>query len=173
MSNPTETPIENPLGAIIFFSYIVAALGLISLISYDLCKAYKIYPHPSVQAEALINTNLILTFASLAAISFSVLSYHMLNVLIYSYLAWADSANTLLLQPSSSYGNMLNNISNLHIWTWAKSSTLFKDFAENICNDPVRFWWTQQALSLSIGWNTFMAIEGKHVTQSLDISLIK
>ncbi len=171
MSNPTETPIENALSAIFFFSYIVAALGLTGLISYDLFRAYEKYPRQRAQTKAPVNTNLVLVFASLAAISFSVLSYHMLNVLIYSYLAWADRTHLPVLQLSNSYGSIFDSMSHLHIWTWAKSSTLFQDFAETICNDPVRFWWTQQALSFSIGWNTFMAIEGKCITQDLNLAL--
>ena len=86
----------------------------------------------------------------------------MFNVLIYSYAQWAADRNIAL--PGTfiaALKGLTNESFSSNIWTWAKSTTLFQDFAEVICNDPVRFWWTQQALLLSIGWNTFMAIEGK------------
>ena len=160
MSATGESP-DNVLGAIIFFSYIVTALGITGLIVSDLSKAYRAFSKS--QANTIHRSNLILAFASFAAISFSGLSYHMLNVLIHSYLTWVESANMPF--PRTLFGTLTGlttgELSLLDIWTWAKSSTLFTDFAEVICNDPVRFWWTQQALLLSIGWNTYMAIEGK------------
>jgi hypothetical protein len=105
---------------------------------------------------------LILVFASFVASSFSSLAYQMLNVLIHSYAQWAADKNVAL--PGTfiaALKGLTNESFYSNVWTWAKSTTLFQDFAEVICNDPVRFWWTQQALLLSIGWNTFMAIEGK------------
>ena len=162
MSNAGASP-GNVVGAVVFFSYIAAALGLTGLIVSDLFKAYAAFSES--KANTIHRSNLILAFTSFAAISFAALSYHMLNFLVYSYITWAERANISL--PQTLFGALsgLTNgeLSPLNIWAWAKSSTLFKDFAEVICNDPVRFWWTQQALLLSIGWNTFMAIEGKLV----------
>jgi hypothetical protein len=160
MSTFAEHSSENVLGAIVFFSYIVTAVGLTWVILSDLSKAYGTFSRS--KANTIHRSNLILIFASFAAISFSSLAYHILNVLIYSYAKWAADINVALprtfiaamkgLTDGSFYSN---------IWTWAKSTTFFQDFAEVLCNDPIRFWWTQQALLLSIGWNTFMAIEGK------------
>ena len=151
---------ENAVGAVIFFSYICAALGLTGLIVADLINAHNVAPVKSRTAS-----NHLLIFASFAALSFSVLSYQMLNVLIYSYAAWTlRTGNEVPQALLASFGAaMTDSKAWLQVWTWAKSSTLFRDFAEVICNDPVRFWWTLQALSFSAGWNTFMAIEGEHV----------
>jgi hypothetical protein len=160
MSTSGKDP-DNVLGAIIFFSYILAALGLTGLIFSDLFKAFEAFSKS--KANTSHRHSLVLVFATFAVISFSSLSYHMLNVLVHSYTEWADVATVPL--PQTFWGALSGQTdaasSFLNIWTWAKSSTLFQDFTKVICNDPVRFWWTQQALLLSIGWNTFMAIEGK------------
>jgi hypothetical protein len=152
---------DNVLGAVLFFSYILAALGLTGLISSDLLKAYNTVLNSKANPSQRIN--LVLVFAAFAAISFSSLSYHLLNVLISSYVEWAKTAS-IPLTPSFFGGLGDNSVSLPNIWTWARSSALFQDFAEVICNDAVRFWWTQQVLLLSIGWNTFMAIEGRRVS---------
>ena len=160
MSTFAEHSSENVLGAIVFFSYIVTAIGLTWVILSDLSKAYGTFSRS--KANTIHRSNLILVFASFAAISFSSLAYHMLNVLIYSYAQWAADINVALPRTFiAALKGLTNESFYSNIWTWAKSTTLFQDFAEVICNDPVRFWWTQQALLLSIGWNTFMAIEGK------------
>jgi hypothetical protein len=160
MSASAEYSSGNVLGAIVFFSYIVTALGLTLLILSDLSKAYGTFSRS--KANTIHRSNLILIFASFAAISLSSLAYHMLNVLIYSYAQWAADKNIALPGTfMAALKGLTNESFSSNIWTWAKSTTLFQDFAEVIFNDPVRFWWTQQALLLSIGWNTFMAIEGK------------
>lgn len=157
MPPTASSPIsENTIGATIFLLYIVAALGLTGLISYDLVKAYNAFASSRTSTRAPFQINSVLIFSALAALSFSVLSYHMLNVLIYSYVAWARDSQVSL--PRSLFDV---NLSQLYIWTWAKSSTLFRDFAETICDDSLRFWWTQQALSFSMMCNIFMAVEGE------------
>jgi hypothetical protein len=162
MSATTAPNPENVLGAIVFFCYIFVALGLTGLISYDLFKAYQALSRADSKTNTSRRSNLVLLFATFAAISFSALSYHMLNVLYHSYVTWVEGSEIPLGRTSfGTLSGLTNGNLYLNIWTWAKSSTLFQDFAEVICNDPVRFWWTQQALLLSIGWNTFMAIEGK------------
>jgi hypothetical protein len=152
---------DNLLGAIFFFSYILTALGLTALISTELFQAYGAFSKSKIYNS--YRANLVFVFATFAVISFSSLSYHMLNVLIYSFIEWAKAANFPF--PRDIFGALSDltsgDLSYMDIWTWAKSSTFFQDFAEAICNKPVRFWWTQQALLLSIGWNTFMAIEGE------------
>src|SRR5256885_6238226 len=161
MSASTFQHPDNVSGTIIFFAYVAAALGLTGLILSELFHAYAAFSKS--RANTTLRSNLVLTFASFATISFSTVSYHMLNVLIYSYTAWAESAEVPVPQTflGALNGLTTGQLSILNIWTWAKSSTVFKDFAEVVCNDPVRFWWTQQALLLSIGWNTYMAIEGE------------
>ena len=152
---------DNVLGAILLFSYILAALGLTGLISSDLFKAFNTGLNSNANPSRRIN--LVLVFAAFAAVSFSSLSYHLLNVLTASYVEWAKTASIPL--ASSFFGGLRDNSVSLpNIWTWAKSLALFQDFADIICNDAVRFWWTQQVLLLSIGWNTFMAIEGQRLS---------
>src|SRR5436305_5927842 len=94
MSASTEHSSENVFGAILFFSYIVTALGLTLLILSDLSKAYGKFSRS--KANTIHRSNLILTFASFAAISFSSLAYHMHNVLIYSYAQWTADNNVAL-----------------------------------------------------------------------------
>jgi hypothetical protein len=160
MSTFAEHSSENVLGAIVFFSYIITAVGLTWVILSDLSKAYGTFSRS--KANTIHRSNLILVFASFAAISFSSMAYHMLNVLIYSYAQWAADINVALPRTFiAALKGLTNERFYSNIWTWTKSTTLFQDFAEVLCNDPIRFWWTQQALLLSIGWNTFMAIEGK------------
>jgi hypothetical protein len=167
MSTIEKSP-DNVLGAVVFFLYILAALGLTALISSDLVNLYGVFLRSKMNTS--YRSNLVLAFAAFAVISFSSLSYHLLSVLIYSYAEWAEKAHVPLPQTFFGAFSGLTNgsLSFLNIWAWAKSSTLFQDFAEVVCNDAVRFWWTQQALLLSIGWNTFMAIEGRPRTCQIE-----
>jgi hypothetical protein len=159
---------DNVLGAVIFFSHILAALSLTGLISSDLVKAFKAFSN--LKANTSQRHGLVLVFTAFAAISFSSLSYHILNILISSYVDWAKNTN-ISLSPSFFGALGDDSFSLLNIWAWARSSTPFQDFAEVVCNDAVRFWWTQQALLLSIGWNTFMVIEGRHWPRQLDLGI--
>ena len=59
------------------------------------------------------------------------------------------------------FGPSIEDIANLHIWAWAKESTLFEDFARIICGEDRRFWWTHLVLSYSFAWNLYMSVEGQ------------
>lgn len=175
MSVPTQ---DNVLGAVVFFSYIVAALLLTGILCIDVQKAFSNRVLSTVQRQQRqtprqvkeagpdrkASTSLL---AALATLSFAVLSYHMLNFLILSYQSWSSSAPilpaTLPATPQvtwHAFHSALGNLSSGNIWTWAVESTLFRDFAEVICNDSHRFWWTQAALVYSYTWNVYMSIEG-------------
>ncbi|KAL8978180.1 MAG: hypothetical protein Q9205_006177, partial [Flavoplaca limonia] len=46
------------------------------------------------------------------------------------------------------------------IWQWLTESALFLNFAETICKNSANFWWTQQALFVSMASALFISIEG-------------
>ena len=150
---------DNVSGALMFFAYIVAALFLTALVCRDLLNEYRpTRERQSAQAKdkvgknGKVNTEHDIQFqvsilAALSALSFAILSYHMLSFLVQSYQSWA---------PSDS----LRNVSPSRIWQWSIGSTLFQDFAEVINDDPDRFWWTNLALTYSLGWNIYMTVEG-------------
>lgn len=105
-------------------------------------------------------------FSALSVLSFSTLSYHMLSYLIGSYQDWAGTNRVLLPQRILGNAGIVGRKDQrveLHIWEWLTSSTLFQDFAITICNDSARFWWTQQALLVSMAWSVFMSFEGLFV----------
>jgi len=167
---------ENVVGVTLFFLYIIAALLLTTLLTKDVWKVHehrvrstdrhqKPQIHHAGGPKFELNISL---FATLAALSFTVLSYHMLNFLVQSYQSWTLSAGSMLsCQGSQSHSstpyynkNIPGNIPLVQIWKWATHSNLFQNFGEAICNDPHRFWWTQLTLTYSYGWNIYMAIQG-------------
>ncbi|EXJ64125.1 hypothetical protein A1O7_00461 [Cladophialophora yegresii CBS 114405] len=148
---------ENVVGALIFYAYIAGALALTGLICRDLMIMYNRFSGQKRKDVQVLRKDCgrakrgtqsrVSILAALSALSFAVLSYHMLNFLIQSYQSWA---------PSES----LSDVSFPKIWKWSVHSRLFRDFAEAIINDPHRFWWTNLALTYSLGWNVYMSIEG-------------
>ena len=150
---------DNVLGALMFFAYILLALFFTGLICRDLLQEYfdtatrKSHAARNDSKTGRVRADLdapyqVSILAALASISFAVLSCHMLSFLIESYQSWA---------PSDS----LTNITFAKIWQWSIESALFQDFAEAINNDPHRRWWTNFALTYTLGWNIYMVIEGE------------
>jgi hypothetical protein len=155
---------SNLLGAILFFSYIVAALALTGTIIGDIVVAHKAREKETEAGKRRSAVGSVTVCRILLALtSFSTLSYHMLMFLIESHSAWS-SANNLAIPAFAWRGRSLldvsEHINRLHIWEWAISSTLFGDFAESICTPPRHYWWTQKALLYSYAWNWYMAREG-------------
>ena len=148
-------------GAIIFFAYIVAAVVLCLFIVNSLIGIN------SRKSAALdigrVSTAKLQKLIALAVLSFSVLSYHMLNFLILSYGDWTSTHQIEMSKTPISTHSIRDHWDSLQIWSWATSSTLFLDFAEVICNNPQRWLWTQSALLYSYAWNTYMAIKGMPV----------
>ncbi len=157
-----------------FFAYIVSALVLTGLICRDLLQEYSGYAtrkrlraqsarkdsdtgRPRAEHDIHLQVSIL---AALSAISFAVLSYHMLSFLIESYQSWG---------PSDS----LTDVSSAKIWKWSIGSTLFQDFAEVINNDPDRHWWTKLALTYTLGWNIYMVIEGENIARQVNPPLTK
>ena len=154
-----EPPLYNLSGALIFTAYVLSALFLTAFISNSLRVQHrKTSPERKHGRE-----NHIQIFSALTVLSFSTLSYRMLNYLIVSYQAWSKSYDYQL--PASLFGS--NGLFGpreqrvpLHIWSWLTESTLFTDFATTICSNNARFWWTQQALLVTMAWSAFMSLEG-------------
>ena len=145
--------VKNVIGACIFVAYVLAALFLTACLTHHLFIKYTSLPVPRKESLA----TKIQTCAALSAISFSVLSYHMLNYLIQSYYDWALSHS--LPVPNALWRSAFWSKS--HIWTWLRTSTLFQNFAQTIVSNDERFWWTGQALLWTMGWSVFMSIEGR------------
>ncbi|KAK6433025.1 hypothetical protein LTR95_010797 [Oleoguttula sp. CCFEE 5521] len=136
----------NYPGAAIFWSYIVAALTLTTTILHGLYSQYRAHAPLSPQRKRQL-----LSFSSLALLSFTVLSINMLNVLIQSFALWSIPRPTLGL--FSAYP--------AEIYIWSTTSTLFLDFGEAIVANSARFFWTQSALLLTLSVNFLMALKGR------------
>ena len=179
-STASHEEVSNFLGALIFFSYLVAALSLTSLITYDLFNLYNArkdaarqqHDHKSTTSttksgngSATVSPLRLGLSVLFAILSFAVLSYHMLFFLIDSYTNYCRAHSLLYpVTPVEAVGSILSPTSAsspLYIWTWATHSTLFEDFAHSIVSQPACWWWTEKALLFSFAWNCFMAIEGK------------
>lgn len=161
-----DTYVENTVGAVIFFTYIAAALFFSAFISRDLISLYRKCGGGSPKIAESRRKRAVV-FISLASVSFAALSYHMLSFLIQSYSVWARRRSIatpeVLYGFRGLFGSRTDRIA-LHAWEWSKQSTLFRDFAQNIVSDPRRYWWTQLALLYSLGWNMYMAVEGINVS---------
>jgi hypothetical protein len=167
MATDRDTSLYNLTGALIFSTYVVSALLLTLLICSSLrSQSQKLFKFEGAKRTIDLERRLQI-FSALSVLSFSTLSYHMLSYLILSYQNWAKTNNLLLPQrvlgDAGLVGLKYERVE-LHIWEWLTSSTLFQDFAMTICNDSARFWWTQQALLVSMAWSVFMSFEGLRVS---------
>ena len=169
----TQEP-RNVVGAVIFFSYIVAALAISGIIVYDLWSLYKARSLTSQHAQHGARRLRLQSCVLMTLLSFSTLSYHMLSFLIDSYSKWSLQTRTAL--PSSILGEgsllgLYGTRTELQIWRWATSSTLFQDFAEAIIRDPRSQFWTEKVLLYSFLWNCYMAEKGG--SNKLRVRMIK
>lgn len=152
MESTTDNDVPNILGGTIFMCYIGAALLLTGLIVLNLYQSSLRSPPPSTWNHVQQFS----TFSVLAVLSFGTLSYHMLSFLITVYSKWAIARGLALPQ-----GVLKNYLDQLHLWQWARTSTLFQDFATNICMESNgNWWWTEHTLIFSMAWNIYMAVEG-------------
>jgi hypothetical protein len=98
---------NNVLGAIVFFSYIAAALALTGLVTSDLQKAFTTWSSRSRRGRSRDRDRSVRVslFAALSTLSFAVLSYHTLDFLDQSYQAWSSISSSPALRlhdvPSS------------------------------------------------------------------------
>lgn len=170
----------NIAGAVVFFTYIVAALVVTSLIlrdilgirdrstklkeggqtSYNKNNGLSGQRNKSHPGETGMRKELRILFPVAASISFAVLSWNMLNFLVVSYIDWWHN------EKAPSVGH-LTSISGFRqqlwsIWVWATHSSLFQTFAEDLLlNSGIRRN-TRLALLYSYGWNLWMSMNGKH-----------
>ena len=115
---------SNVFGAIIFFAYIVAAIVLSLFIVnslYGIRSGRATTPNTKSVSTAKLQK-----LVALAVLSFSVLSYHMLSFLIFSYGQWANTHKIGLPEALKSIYGIRAYLNNLHIWSWATSSALFR-----------------------------------------------
>lgn len=152
--------ISNVTGAVVFVAYVLAALLLTTFLIYSLVTTYLSLD--SVYERVIHKKLQILAFIS--CISFGVLSYNMLSYLIISYQASATARDIPL--PGSPH-DLIKAFSysssgpQMHLWQWLKTSTLFKDFAQTMCAGTGAFFWTGQALVITMAWSIFMSVEGR------------
>jgi len=145
-------------GAIIFTAYVIAALLGTIFLTASLLNVYS-----SKRDRLKTSPTHLQLYAALSVLSFSTLSYHMLNYLIFSYQEWAlfrDLEVPTQLLGKSGVLSPPDQRAQLYIWTWLKSSTLFLDFAHELCESSANYWWTEQALLATMARSVFMSIEG-------------
>jgi hypothetical protein len=135
---------SNPLGALVFWSYILAALFLSAKTIHTIASL----PPPG-SPIARRNERL---FAALALVSFAVLSYNMLHVLFLSYNEWSIHQSPLPQQLLVSFLR--------RVWLWSWTSTLFFDFGTAIVASPGEYLFTQSALLVTYGVSVDMAAKG-------------
>lgn len=163
MATERETSLYNFSGAVIFSTYVVSALLLTLLICRSLIFQHQKLRKAEDTKRTIDLERRLQFFSTLSVLSFSTLSYHMLSYLIISYQKWAETNGVLLPQRILGDFGIVGRKDQrveVHIWEWLTSSTLFQDFAMTICNDSARFWWTQQALLVTMAWSVFMSFEG-------------
>lgn len=154
---PPHAVSSNYFGATLFIFYIIAALVLTKLALQSLLRDYRIaFQRPPRQGQQHVvghrmehkRQRRLRTFSALALLSFAVLSYNMLSFLVSSYLHWHDNT-----QPLASHG--LGSI-----WKWMTTSTLFLDFAKDLCRNSYAFEWTSEAIAATMLQSFFMGAIG-------------
>lgn len=162
-STDQRIPLHNLSGALIFSVYVGSAL----LLSITIIRSLFVMHQSLLKADQRktdINLDKRLEiFSAFSVLSFSTLSYNMLSYLVLSYRDWAKANSVALPERLLGDGSLLgsgNHRVELHVWLWLTSSTLFKDFAVSICGTSARFWWTEQALLVTMAWSVFMSFEG-------------
>lgn len=145
---------RNLTGAIIFWLYIVAALVLSTLV------VRSIYRTPNSRSADAYG-DVIRLFCLLAGLSFGTLSFQMLRVLIDSYKHWAQLHHVLLPSRLLGRGGLVGSgRTELQLWEWSTTSTLFQDFGEAIVATHPRYLWTSAELWATYIITLFMGIKG-------------
>lgn len=135
----------NLSGALIFWTYIAAALASTGIVLNTIRQSYLNNGRPKPP----------LFLAILALSSFATLSYHMLNVLILSYRQWT-------VRHSIPLGALIGaNRTPLHLWQWSITSSLFQDFGEAIVATKPRYLLSSSGLWSTLAVAVYMGIEGR------------
>lgn len=128
-------------GALVFWAYIVAAL-IFTRVCINTIRTATVVKQNTSSSQTL--------FAILALISFSMLSFYMVNVLILSYQQWSYRYSVPLPFCISDPGCLIgSHAATLHLWQWSTTSTLFQDFGEALVETPGRWCWSNAALALT------------------------
>lgn len=170
-------PGENVSGAILFFSYILAALYFTSYIVLSVSRGQTQNRPPSESKSESNHGRLFYsdhdrsrradqarqqrgfwTFSALALASFAILSWNMSNFLIVSHFTWSSTLGIDPVLRLDSLDDIKHDM--YRIWTWATCSNLFQTFAEDLLSEPVRWRIVQAALIYSYTWNSWMSAIG-------------
>lgn len=146
LKNSTIDAPTNYTGAIIFWLYILFALLLTSLILRTLSSLASKNPSSTNDSK---RSHLVVLFSTYAILSFTTLSFNMLQVLIKSYVDWSHRHSLPLpinvIKADGLSVGLGKDIPWL-MWQWSTTSNLFADFAEAIVEDDARIFWTQAEL---------------------------
>jgi hypothetical protein len=168
---PYANPPTNYLGTTLFLSYIFLALILTSYITITLFQRYQstiTFPliassTPPPRQIRDVRARHVKIYASLASISFAMLSYHMLNFLITNYGHWSGGAARML----RSWEGISRDVFVLK--QWMLNSTLFEHFARELVDDGPSTVWMQ--VSVLGTWFCSMWMGGKGTfSSSSDVS---
>ncbi|GAB7343964.1 hypothetical protein MBLNU457_1904t1 [Dothideomycetes sp. NU457] len=133
----------NISGALIFWSYIVAALTFTGLIIYTILNDGP-FNKSGLRSEKI-------TFAALAWVSFLWLSYNMVNVLLRSYLEWETVHKPVIPLRFTFTSCTLSSMDVARrLWHWSTTSTLFEDFGRAIVADRDGGGWTWSRAALQL-----------------------
>lgn len=164
---------ENVLGAILFFSYILAALYFTVYIVLTIFRVPARHQAPPKLSYGKNSSGdgedadrpgrarhheASRICCSLALISFAVLSWNMLNFLIVSYSKWALSRECPTTFSLRSFDKIRHGLQ--CIWRWATGSNLFQTFAEDLVRDSGQWKVVRAALVYSYTWNSWMSALG-------------
>ena len=149
----SSTPPTNYIGTVLFISYIVAALELTNFIVTHLFSLYESRTSRLPLSKQPEISHIII-FSSLAALSFAVLSNHMLSFLIQSYTGWCES---------NGYGLAIAIRDIMpKLWAWMTDSMLFTTFAHDLVGraNGEEWIWAGMALAGTMAWGNWMATSG-------------
>jgi len=143
----------NVGGALIFWSYIVAALTFTGVIIYTIINDGP-FNRSRLRSEKV-------TFVILATVSFICLSYNMVHVLIHSYLEWETVHKPVIPLRFTTTSSSLSPLEIARrLWHWSTTSTLFQDFGQAIIADKAGWAWSHAALTLTNVQMMTMSFEG-------------
>lgn len=167
-------PGENTFGAVLFFTYILAALYFIIHIGWSIFRLQAQDESVSKVSDGSDSSSprerpdrarparyhaAFRTFSALAFASFAILSWNMLNFLIVSNQRWSTAHGA----PTLFCGKSIEQLGHdaYSIWTWATCTNLFQTFAEDLVSTPAQWKVVRAALIYSYTWNAWMSALGR------------
>ncbi|KAI7504470.1 hypothetical protein KC367_g1040 [Hortaea werneckii] len=151
----------NYLGAVIFWSYILAALAFSGIAIHSIVNIKPTTTRPRNHDDSKQDAQSLRLFTLLAALSFATLSGNMLHVLIHSFQHWHSALPSPLPHshppgqpaPPTTWPSL--------IWHWSTTSALFQDFAHAILATPARRIWTFGELGMAMAVCLHIGQEGR------------